>query len=91
MPTPISLSDQSFDQITSLTKVLTPEARSGFLEALAGELQAEEVQPVGDGAVFRISRQLLRTGQFKRADTYHLVDNQRNDTRLPSPSRKRHV
>jgi hypothetical protein len=73
---PIALSDNAFNQITTLVRPLTPEARSRFLEALAVELQAEPVQPDGDGAVFRISRQLLRTGQYKREDyTYHSVDN----------------
>jgi hypothetical protein len=48
---------------------ISPTDRNALLEALAVLLQQEPVQPVGDGAVARHLRTLLRTGAYARSDT----------------------
>jgi hypothetical protein len=67
---PISLSDEALTAICQMCRPLTAPARSAFLEALTLVL-AGEPRPVGDGAVFRHARALLRSGRFERAAEYH--------------------
>ena len=74
-PAPVSLSDEALTSIVQLTRPLEPSARKAFLESLAEELKSEP-QPIGDGAVARHARALLRSGQFHREGAY--IRNEQN-------------
>jgi hypothetical protein len=75
---PISLSDIAMNQLVQWLRPLVPMARHAFMQELAAELRQEIEQPPGDGAVFRIARALLRTGQFQKAGEYIVNDGTRN-------------
>jgi hypothetical protein len=57
MPAPIALSDLQLDAIMRACEPLQPDARAGFLEAVAAALQGREI---GDGSVGRAIRQTQR-------------------------------
>jgi|RhiMetdeSRZDD1v2_1073273.scaffolds.fasta_scaffold228040_4 hypothetical protein len=65
MDKPIHLSDSQFDQILRAATPLAPEDRSSFLADVAAALRG---QPLGDGAVFRVIREIqeryLRPPEF---------------------------
>jgi hypothetical protein len=50
MPAPIALSDAQLDAVMRVCAPLRPDARGGFLEAVAAALQGREI---GDGSVGR--------------------------------------
>jgi hypothetical protein len=63
--------------MTQLVQWLRPlelQARNAFLEELAAALRQEPEQPPGDGAVFRVARGLLRSGQLHRDPTMVIAD-----------------
>jgi len=49
MPPPIALTDAQLDAIIRACAPLRPDARAGFLEAVAAAMQGREV---GDGSVY---------------------------------------
>ncbi|OLB70161.1 MAG: hypothetical protein AUI16_26545 [Alphaproteobacteria bacterium 13_2_20CM_2_64_7] len=49
MPPPIALSDEQLSAIMRACEPLRPDARAGFLEAVAAALQGREM---GDGTVY---------------------------------------
>jgi hypothetical protein len=61
-----------------MTRPREPCARAAFLETRVILLRQEIEQPPGDGAVFRIARALLRTGQFQKAGEYIVNEGTRN-------------
>jgi hypothetical protein len=65
MPVPpalLSLSDSQITAVMAAAKVLAPPDRSAFLELLAQELATQRVNgaELGDGAVYRVVRELQR-------------------------------
>jgi hypothetical protein len=55
MDKPIHLSDSQFEQILRAAAPLSPEDRSPFLADVAAALRGQEL---GDGAVFRVIREV---------------------------------
>jgi hypothetical protein len=56
---PLSVSDRQLDAILAACEPLPPPDRDAFLAALANLLRSE-LQPLGDGALFRAVRALQR-------------------------------
>jgi hypothetical protein len=55
MPAPLAFSDEQIDAILRAATPITPGDRSSFLEAVAAKLDG---QPLGDGVVFRVIREV---------------------------------
>ena len=55
MDKPIHLSDSQFEQVLRAAAPLSPEDRSPFLADVAAALRGQEL---GDGAVFRVIREM---------------------------------
>jgi hypothetical protein len=58
-PEPLSLSDQQMSAVMRACEPILPPDRSAFLSALATLLRGE-IQPLGDGVLFRAIRSLQR-------------------------------
>jgi hypothetical protein len=56
---PLSVSDRQLDAIIAACEPLPPPDRDAFLNALANVLRSE-LQPLGDGTLFRTIRSLQR-------------------------------
>jgi hypothetical protein len=55
MPAPLAFSDEQIDAILRAATPLAPGDRAGFLEEVAAKLDG---QPLGDGVVFRVIREV---------------------------------
>jgi hypothetical protein len=62
-PRPVSLSDEAMLFVMRVTEPLHPNDRSAFLKTLATRLRGEA--ELGDGVIFRVAREVLRSGFFK--------------------------
>ena len=62
LPKPISLSDEALSFLMRIVEPLHPHDRSAFLKTLAHRLHGEEI---GDGTIYRVARDVLRSGFFK--------------------------
>jgi hypothetical protein len=55
---PLALSDAQVSAIMALSRPLSPDQRSRFLEMLAAKLTGQ--RELGDGAIYRLCRELQR-------------------------------